>query len=142
MSFPYKTIICPLDFDENSLAALDRAAEIARHFDSKLLLLHVVPLVLSAGEMPPPAAMYQDQDKAAKSKLADIARQKLAGLKFESHVYIGDVVACILDALGKHQCDLLVMATHGRRGLARMFLGSVAEAIVRKANCPVLTIRE
>ncbi len=142
MAFPYKTILCPLDFDENSLAALDQAVEIARHFGSSLILLHVLPLVLSLGEVPPPAALYEDQEKAAQAKLADIAKQKLAGLKYELHVYIGDVIASILNAQSKHQSDLLVMATHGRRGLARMFLGSTAEAVVRKASCPVLTIRE
>jgi len=142
MAFPYKTILCPLDFDENSLAALDRAVEIARHFGSELILIHVLPLVLSLGEVPPPGALYEDQEKAARASLADIEKQKLAGLKHESHVYTGDVIATILNAQSKHQPDLLVMATHGRRGLARMFLGSVAEAVVRKASCPVLTIRE
>ena len=63
-------------------------------------------------------------------------------MKYELHVYVGDVITSILDAQGKHQPDLLVMATHGRRGLARVFLGRVAEAVVRKATCPVLTIRE
>jgi nucleotide-binding universal stress UspA family protein len=74
--------------------------------------------------------------------LAEIATQKLARLKHELLVYTGDVIASILNAQSKHESDLLVMATHGRRGLARMFLGSVAEAVVRKASCPVLTIRE
>jgi len=142
MAFPYKTILCPVDFDENSLAAFDQAVEIARHFGGTLILLHVVPLVLSLGEVPPPAALYEDQEKAARAKLADIAKRKRAGLKYELHVYIGDVITSILNAQSKHQSDLLVMATHGRRGLARMFLGSVTEAVVRKATCPVLTIRE
>ena len=61
-------------------------------------------------------------------------------MKYELHVYVGDVITSILNAQSKHQPDLLVMATHGHRGLARMFLGSVAEAVVRKATCPVLTI--
>jgi nucleotide-binding universal stress UspA family protein len=142
MAFPYKTILCPLDFDENSLAALDQTVEIARYLGSNLILLHVVPLVLTAGEVPPFAAMYEDQEKAAHAELADIANQKLAGLKYELAVYVGDVIGCILNAQSEHQSDLLVMATHGRRGLAHMFLGSVTEAVVRKATCPVLTIRE
>jgi nucleotide-binding universal stress UspA family protein len=141
MAFPYKTILCPLDFDENSLAALDGAVEIARHFGSNLILVHVLPLVLSAGEIPPLASMYEDQEKAARAKLDDIAQQKLAGLKHELRVYVGDVIESVLNAQNEHRPDLLVMATHGRRGLARMFLGSVAEAVVRKATCPVLTIR-
>ena len=142
MAFPYKTILCPMDFDENSLTAFDQAVELARHFGGTLILLHVVPLVLSLGEVPPPAALYEEQEKAARAKLADIAKRKRVGLKYELHVYVGDVITSILNAQSKHQSDLLVMATHGRRGLARMFLGSVAEAVVRKAACPVLTIRE
>jgi len=141
MAFPFKTILCPIDFDENSVVALDKAVELARQFGSSLIVLYVLPLVLSLGEVPPPAAMYEDQEKAARAKLSDLARKKLAGLKYELHVYTGDVIEGILFAQAKHECDLLVMATHGRRGLARMFLGSVAEAVVRKASCPVLTVR-
>jgi nucleotide-binding universal stress UspA family protein len=142
MAFPYKKVLCPMDFDENSLAAFNEAVEIARHFSGTLILLHIVPLVLSLGEVPPPAALYEEQQKAARAKLSDIAKQKRAGLKYELHVYVGDVIKSILDAQSKHQPDLMVMATHGRRGLAGMFLGSVAEAVVRKATCPVLSIRE
>ncbi len=142
MAFPFKMILCPIDFDENSEMALDKAVEIARHFDSGLILVHVLPLVLTLGEVPPPAALYEDRAKAARAKLAEIANKKLAGLKNELHVYTGDVIGSILHAQNKHQCDLLVMATHGRSGLARMFLGSVAAAIVRKASCPVLTVRK
>jgi nucleotide-binding universal stress UspA family protein len=142
MAFPYKTILCPVDFDENSLAALDRAVEIARHLGSSIILVHVLPLIVALGEVPPPVALYEDQEKDAQAKLGDITKQRLGGLKHEAHVYTGDVIASILAAQAKHQPDLLVMATHGRRGLARMFLGSVTEAVVRKATCPVLTVRE
>ena len=142
MAFPYKTILCPVDFDENSLGALDKAIEIARRLGSRIILIHILPLILALGEVPPPAALYEDQRKDAEAKLADIAKQKLAQLQHEDHVYTGDIIASILQAQATHQPDLLVMATHGRRGLSRMFLGSVAEAVVRKATCPVLTIRE
>jgi len=72
VAFPYKTILCPVDFDENSLDAL---------------------------EVPPPAALYEDQEKDAQAKLADIAKQKLGELKHEARVYTGDVIATILAAL-------------------------------------------
>lgn len=86
--------------------------------------------------------MYEDQEKAASAKLDDIAKAKLGGLEHQSLLYVGDIIICILDAQKKYQPDLVVIATHGRTGIARVFLGSVAEAIVRKATCPVLTIRE
>ena len=142
MAFPYRTILCPVDFDDNSLKALDRAAEIARHMKGKLVLLHVIPIVMQPGEVPPPPSLYEDQHKAAEAKLASIAREKLAGLQYELHVYAGRVIGTISQLENKLQPDLLVMATHGRRGLTRMFLGSVAEGVLRRATCPVLTIRE
>ena len=79
MAFPYKTILCPVDFDENSLAAFDQAVEIARHFGGTLILLHVVPLVLSLGEVPPPAALYDEQEKAARAKLATSRSRNVPG---------------------------------------------------------------
>lgn len=142
MALTYKTILCPVDFDENSPIALDKAAEIARHFGSTIILVHVLALVLTAGEIYAPAAMFEDQEKAALAKLEDLAKQKLAGVKHQALIYTGDVVGCIMQAEIKHKPDLIVIATHGRKGLKRMILGSVAEAVVRKAACPVLTIRE
>jgi nucleotide-binding universal stress UspA family protein len=65
MAFTFKTILCPIDFDENSEMALYEAVEIARHFDSIPVLVHVLPLVLTLGEVPPPAALYEDRAKAA-----------------------------------------------------------------------------
>lgn len=140
MAFPYRNILCPVDFDDNSMHALDKAIEIARHFDAALTLVHVVPLVLQFSEVPIPYDLYAEQEKAGKAKLAEIVAEKLAGIKHESAVYTGDVVGCILLAVKKLKPDLLVMATHGRSGFAHFFLGSVAEAVVRKAGCPVLTI--
>jgi universal stress protein A len=132
----------PIDFDGNSLVALDHAVELAKHCASTILLIHALPLVITIGEIPPPSAMYEDQEKAASAKLDDIAKAKLGGLEHQSLLYVGDIIICILDAQKKYQPDLVVIATHGRTGIARVFLGSVAEAIVRKATCPVLTIRE
>jgi universal stress protein A len=142
MALTYKTILCPVDFDENSVVALDKAAEIARHFGSTIILVHVLELVLTSGEIYAPPAMFADQEKAARAKLEDVAKQKLGGIQHEALIYTGDVVGCIMQAETKHKPDLIVIATHGRKGLKRMILGSVAEAVVRKAACPVLTIRE
>jgi len=142
MALTYKRILCPVDFEENSLIALDKAAEIARHFGGAIILVHVLELVLVSGEIYAPPAMFADQEKAARAKLEDIAKQKLSGIAHEALIYTGDVVACLMQAASKHNADLIVIATHGRKGLARMILGSVAEGVVRKARCPVLTIRE
>ncbi len=142
MAFPYKTILCPVDFDDNSLTALDKAVQLAKHFDGKILLLHVLPIVITIGEIPPPRVMYEDQEKAARAKLEDISTVKLGGVERQSLLCVGDIISTILEVQEKYQPDLLVIATHGRKGLKRLVLGSVAEAVVRKATCPVLTIRE
>ena len=141
MAFPYRKILCPIDFDDNSLRALDKAIEIARHFGAAVALVHAVPLVVQFGDVPIPVDLYEEQEKAARAKLGEIVGQKLGGVEHESVVYTGDVVGSILRAVEKFKPDLLVMATHGRSGLAHFFLGSVAEGVVRKASCPVLTIR-
>lgn len=141
MAFLYKTILCPVDFDDNSPAAVAKAAEIARHFQASVILVHVIPFAFSLGEVPPPWGL-QAEEKDAKAKLTTMAEQALSGLKYESLLYTGDVITGILDAQKKYQADLLVMATHGRQGIAQMILGSVAAAVIRKAACPVLTIRE
>jgi len=140
MAFPYKTIVCPVDFDDNSFTAVVKAAEIARHFQASVILVHVIPFAYSLGEVPPPWGL-QAEEKAARDKLVTLTESALSGLKHESVLYTGDVITGILDAEKKYQADLMVIATHGRRGFARLILGSVAAAVVRKAACPVLTIR-
>jgi nucleotide-binding universal stress UspA family protein len=140
MAFPYQKILCPLDFDENSRNALEKAAEIARHFKAAVFLIHAVPLVAQYGEVPLPVDLYQDQQRAALDRLNEIASQQLSSLEHKTAVYAGDVAGSILRAVDQFQPDLLVMATHGRTGLSHFVLGSVAEAVVRRASCPVLTI--
>jgi nucleotide-binding universal stress UspA family protein len=140
MAFPYQKILCPIDFDENSSNALERAIEIARHFKAAIFLVHAVPLVAQFGEVPLPINLYQDQQEAALARLNEIASRKLSGIEHKTAVYTGDVAGSVLMALDQFQPDLLVMATHGRTGLAHFVLGSVAEAVVRRAGCPVLTI--
>ena len=141
MAFPYQKILCPLDFDENSSNALEKAVEIARHFKAAIFLIHAVPLVAQFGEVPLPVDLYQDQQRAALAKLNEIASQKLSDIEHKTAVYTGDVAGSILQAVDQFQPDLLVLATHGRTGLAHFVLGSIAEAVVRRASCPVLTIR-
>jgi len=141
MAFPYRKILCPIDFDDNSSNALEQASEIARHFKAAVFLIHAVPLVTQFGEVPMPIDLYQEQQRAALDRLNEIAGRKLSGIEHKTTVYAGDVAGSILQAVDQFQPDLLVLATHGRTGLAHFVLGSVAEAVVRRASCPVLTIR-
>jgi nucleotide-binding universal stress UspA family protein len=145
MPFPYKKILCPIDLDENSIDALKEAAALARVANSPVHLLHVVqinPLAaqgafegLSGGEM------YQTQVEFARQRLKEIAQAHLTNVPYEITIEIGMPTGTILEQIDKTRADLVVMATHGRRGVKHLILGSVAEMVVRESPVPVLTIR-
>jgi nucleotide-binding universal stress UspA family protein/predicted transcriptional regulator len=141
MSFPYQRILCPVDFDENSLAALSAASDLARRSDGTVYVLHVVPMIVQPTAMPVYVDIYKSQEETAWARLKDIARKDLAGVKYELLVQMGEPAGTIIRAEKKLSPDLVVMATHGRRGFSRFFLGSVAEVVLRESASPVLTIR-
>jgi nucleotide-binding universal stress UspA family protein/predicted transcriptional regulator len=142
MNFPFRRILCPIDFDDNSLAALDVASKLALQLDSTLYVLHVVPMIIPPTGMPVYVDLQKGQDEAARNKLNEVARKHLAGIKYELQTLTGDPAGSILKSQRSVAADLIVMSTHGRRGFARFLLGSVAELVLREANCPVLTIRQ
>jgi universal stress protein A len=129
----FSNILCPVDFDQNSLTAIPVAAELAREHNATLYLLHVLDSEkFSFGKI----------ESAAQTKLKRIGRQKLkAGSRYEFLVVIGDPAVEVLQAATRLGIDLIVMATHGRKGLRRLVLGSVAERVVRESPCPVLTVK-
>ena len=147
----YRTIVVPYDFSAHADAALRTATDLARRLGSDLHLVHVVqPPTYSyaygtgVGVAPVAPAVDMGEVRAgATSSLRDVA-SKLEGFdgKVESQVVEGTSVPFALcetsEALGS---DLIVMGTHGRTGLAHVFLGSVAERTLRSAPCPVLTVQ-
>jgi nucleotide-binding universal stress UspA family protein len=145
MPFPYRKILCPVDFDETSAQALKEAVAIAAPGGGTVCLLHVVqinPLAaqgaaegLSAGEL------YDTQVEFARRQLEQMVKELPAGLKHELATEIGEPADIIVAEEKNLGADLVVMATHGRRGLKRLVLGSVAERVVRESSVPVLTIR-
>jgi nucleotide-binding universal stress UspA family protein len=141
MSFPYRKILCPVDFDENSMAALDAAAQVARANDGIVYVFHVVPMIIPPTGMPVYVDLYKGQEETARSKLQEVARKRLAGVKYELMTHLGEPAGSIIKTEKKIGADLIVMATHGRRGFSRFVLGSVAELVLREAKCPVLTVR-
>ena len=133
----FKKILCPLDFDENSLLALRLAADFAREPNTTLLLLHVVAIPPG----PEVALPFEKMETAARSKLEQLARQKVGRkARYEVEIMTGDPGVEVLRAAQRLRADLIVMATHGRKGIRRLVLGSVAERVVREAPCPVLTV--
>ncbi len=141
MTYPFKKILCPVDFDHNSIAALDAAAEMARESDATLEVLHVIPIIVQPGITPVYVDVYTPEEEASKAKLVALGKTHLAGLKYELRTIVAQPSAAILHAQKTLGADVIVMSTHGRRGLSHLFMGSVAERVVREATCPVLTIR-
>ena len=141
MSFPYKRILCPVNFDDTSAAAVAEAGAIARLCKATVCLLHVVGINPLATEGFVLAELQESQSKHARTKVAEMADRGLAGVDHEINIEIGDPGETILAMETRLHPDLVVMATHGRRGVTRLVMGSVAEKVVRESRIPVLTIR-
>ena len=140
MAALFQKILCPVDFDDNSIAALDSARDLATA-GAKLYLVHVVVPIPPPPNMPvepyPPGSVDR-----AKARLEQIGRERLGGkVAFESCVRVGNPATEIIATSAEVGADVIVMATHGRRGVARLVLGSVAERVVRESKVPVLTMR-
>ncbi|AMV24374.1 Universal stress protein F [Gemmata sp. SH-PL17] len=142
-----RRILVPTDFSECATPAVRYAAELADRFEAELVLLHVVPdtvLALPDAVMPTPTPMA-DLDaltESGKIGLANlITAMKLEKYKPRAEVRLGSPEQEIVEAVKDLNVDLVCIATHGREGIARVLLGSVAEMVVRHATCPVLTVR-
>jgi universal stress protein A len=142
-----RRILVPTDFSDCALPAVRYAAELADKFAAELILLHVVPdtvLALPDAVMPTPTPMADldaltDAGKEGLSNL--IAAEKLESRHPRPEVRIGSPAQEIIAAAKDLHVDLVCIGTHGRGGLARVLLGSVAEHVLRQAPCPVLTVR-
>jgi nucleotide-binding universal stress UspA family protein len=137
---PLGTILHPTDFSENSEFAFRISSALARDYNARLILLHVLPppMVIYAGG-PVPAETWPSVEDA-KEKLRSM-EGRTHHVRVESQVMEGDPVEMILRAAEETHCDAIVMGMHGRKALARLLMGSVAESVLRKAPCPVLTAK-
>ncbi len=144
MTQTFRKILCPLDFDENSVAALEVACKVAAQNDASLYIMHVVAVPAHATEMPPEALKpYPVWERDAKLKLDHLAVERISrGIRWETFTRSGFAAAEITAAAKDSNVDLIVMATHGRdrSALEHLFLGSVAERVVRNSVCPVLVV--
>jgi nucleotide-binding universal stress UspA family protein len=136
-----KTILHPTDFSERSDFAFRLACALARDYGARLHVLHVGsgPVIVPVeGIVPPEPERYQDELTA---KLHTM-RGEAPNIPVEHQLlFIGDPAAEILRVAQAIKSDLIVMGTHGRTGLGRLLMGSVAEQVVWKAACPVLTVK-
>jgi nucleotide-binding universal stress UspA family protein/archaellum component FlaC len=143
---PFKKILCPTDFSESSYEAIKTAGEIAFHFGSELCVLHVVspvPVVpVGAEPLAFNVSLYeQELETFSKKSLQEIINQiEWKNLKVRLIVLRGNAADEIVRTAEEENIDLIVIATRGRTGLDRLIFGSVAEKVVRLAECPVLTV--
>ena len=139
-----KKILVPCDFAGSSRSACDVAAELAEKFRVPLTFIHVIPapsLSYSSTPYVPAPEYTQFIEESARAALRDeAARFQGKGLAVETMLKIGAPWEEIIDAATRLDVGLIVMGTHGRRGLPRAILGSVAEKVVRLSPVPVLTV--
>jgi universal stress protein A len=143
-----KRVLVPVDFSGDSLNALAYARDLVKPFNAEVVLVHVVEPIYYAA----PADMYMTSPNLAsiideQQRLAAQQLERIAGnLEKKGHrvrtvLKTGSPAQVIIDTAQRTGTDLIVMATHGHTGLAHLFMGSVAEKVVRAAACPVLTVR-
>jgi nucleotide-binding universal stress UspA family protein len=143
-----KRILVPTDFSDTSEAATQYAIALAESMGSQLHVLHVFdnPLAYAWGAeafIEPPADYYERIEQRARDRLNGVLTEAQRK-KFDAQLELrtGSPFAEIIGYADEKGIDLIVMGTHGRGAVAHMLLGSVAERVVRKSPCPVLTVRE
>jgi nucleotide-binding universal stress UspA family protein len=142
-----RRILLPTDFSSASRAAFKRALELARASRAQLIVVHVIePTVPMVGEGYIPPQTYESIEASARAyakrnldKVVALARK--AGVRATARVLEGSAHDRIVRAARSLRADLIVMGTHGRAGLARLILGSVAGRVIALAHCPVMTVR-
>ncbi|MCA8994250.1 MAG: universal stress protein [Planctomycetaceae bacterium] len=140
-------ILVPTDFSDFSNHAVKYGCEFAKRFNAELHLVSVVedvyPLVPESGMLLPTAANYLNELKAAAEQTLSTRPDPawVEGVNVRREVLIGTAFLEIVRYAKDEDIDLVVIGTHGRTGLVHVLMGSVAEKVVRKAPCPVLTVR-
>ena len=141
----YKKILVPLDGSELAKEALDHAEKLAKTFNAEILLFQVVPFmpIYGSPELVTPLIIDEKQKEAAERYLTNLAEEmKKRGHKVTSMVRIGQQIAGeIIDFARESGADLIVMYTHGRSGITRWVLGSVALKVLTRAETPILLLR-
>jgi universal stress protein A len=135
MKIRFKRNLCPIDFDRISIPALESAVGMARQNKGRVYLLYIIPKVAAP-------RLSSDIREVATDSLRTVARKWLKGkVPYKIILRRGAPVPGLLKAEAELSADLMVMSTHGRTGRKHTLLGSVAEEVVRRSICPVLTTR-
>lgn len=136
-----QNILCPVDFSSCGIAALDYASAFASEHRAELHIVHVYdePFAYTDGGIAgfvPPADLEPE-----KRRFNEISPTR-PDVRFRREFIIGGPAERLIEYANNHAIDLIVMGTHGRTGVSRFLMGSVAEAVVRRAPCPVLTLKQ
>jgi nucleotide-binding universal stress UspA family protein len=141
---PFEHILCPTDFSDSSHHAIELAGALAKPGGKGITLLHVLEVPAGYSGEPQPPAIYRELDRRSAAQLDKWASELLAKVQVPvgTRTRVGYAGAQTLHALDTDRTiDLVTMGSHGRTGIERMLLGSVAEKVVRHARCPVLVAR-
>lgn len=142
-----KRILVPIDFSDYSKKALQYTVKFAHSFNAELFLIYVIepiiyPADLSMGQMVIPPSEV-NMDEKAKNELEKLAQTEIGDtLQYHIMVKTGKPFQEIIETAAEVDADLITIATHGHTGVEHLLFGSTAEKVVRKAPCPVLTLRE
>jgi nucleotide-binding universal stress UspA family protein len=137
---PIHTVLHPTDLSDRSEVAFRLACALARDYGARLIVIHVwSPPTPVLGEfVPQPAPEYYPA--ATEEKLSEL-RPAAPSVRVEYRLEEGEAASTILRVAEESGADLIVMGTHGRTGLRRLLMGSVAEQVLRRARCPVVTTK-
>ncbi|MGE4553680.1 MAG: universal stress protein [Desulfovibrionaceae bacterium] len=140
-----KRILCAVDFSDQSAHVADYARTLAKALDADVLVLYVAPSLSQYVGFKVPAAAIDDFVgeivHGAESTMTEFVVKNFEGVEADGRVITGYAAEEILDTAAKEGVGMIVMGTHGRKGIDRILFGSVAEKVVKSAKCPVVTIR-
>jgi nucleotide-binding universal stress UspA family protein len=138
-----RRILVPVDFSEASESAVQHATEVAQTYGAEVHLLHVVEEVVYPSAYGVEPALFSSDEVVARVEktLGEMAREDMGYENVQASATIGYAPMTILDYVQENEIDLVVIATHGRAGLDRMLLGSVAERVIRQSPVPVFVVK-
>jgi nucleotide-binding universal stress UspA family protein len=138
--FPIRTILHPTDYSELSRPAFELACALARTFGAELVICHASPPPIIAAGEGVPIDFPTGEAEGMAARLEEV-KPDGAGLRVTHRLLRGDPATEIARLAEGAKADLIVIGTHGRGGLSRLLMGSVAEGVMRKAPCPVVTVK-
>jgi len=142
MAATFSKILCPIDFERDSSDAVDLACQLAKQNSATVCLLTVIGVPPVGATALPPVPIFPNPEFEAETRrrLEAFAQKKLKRVSHDVFVASGNVATEIINLAANSGVDLIVMGTHGYKGVKHFFLGSVAERVLRESPVPVLTI--